>query len=826
MRVKLAEIESSSELFSRYLISIKRTIGRSEVLEGVRTNLQKFFQNRAFPSDFLEFLNQHEVIIFIDFNEEERYRIGRDITNPEEVSLFLGEVYSNIKNSSPVFLPIFEALIIRIFPTIFSTARESEGFGRRIKKVFDDLSSSIPENERKFLDHLHKGPYLLGINLRSLSLGDLEQFYHRYGFTTDAFKEMHETLMESFRAREEEHLLKLLESSEITDYADLRNFPFKDFLYPSEKALNRFAKMVSSKAASKEKILKQQDRELDMLSRKVREETQKILEKTMKELQNILDINARGDLSKAIEGSQIAIIDLLKRIKFHMRIFKDYLEKMEEMGKRIEENRGLQSMNPEKLMEFLPPHPEWEIEKVVREYWRAEKYFDVIEPKVLKIVQKNLTREAKRDPDIFEPLLDESRKGIYVDPDMAVGNYHLIMRSILEPIYIYKILGDIVYIWPPKVDPRNPKSYVDATDAIHLTGIELLPNGKFYRFSRKGKVAPSVNVSLLERQKEIGGILTRNFASLVTVLVYDVRGSTFMSHKLHDAEKQRSILNKFHYVVFDTARKGGGFLLKETGDGGIIWYGGNSQELFREIYKTFWSEKEYRIRFSTAVEEEFNLLKDPSSGLKAVGSAVRIVNAAEEFVKTNYMHYREWFGELAEKEVLHEGITYALLPPEFKTLFRLGIGIASGRPGKDVVFTPNSFGDPDLTGLLVNEATVFSTGRSPERSVILIDHPTLMNIILNSERFSLTGKYGERLEDEEVIDKLLSILRMRGGEKTYFMEGYRIKRAGIYFMDEEDKSKQLFLEIAEIEFDIKEDGDFVSDRGRIKLIYQVIPEEE
>jgi len=54
----------------------------------------------------------------------------------------------------------------------------------------------------------------------------------------------------------------------------------------------------------------------------------------------------------------------------------------------------------------------------------------------------------------------------------------------------------------------------------------------------------------------------------------------------------------------------------------------------------------------------------------------------------------------------------------------------------------------------------------------LIDHPTLLNIILNSERFSLTGKYGERLENEEVIDKLLSILRMRGGEKTYFMEGY------------------------------------------------------
>lgn len=38
-----------------------------------------------------------------------------------------------------------------------------------------------------------------------------------------------------------------------------------------------------------------------------------------------------------------------------------------------------------------------------------------------------------------------------------------------------------------------------------------------------------------------------------------------------------------------------------------------------------------------------------------------------------------------------------LLPPEFKALFRLGIGIASGKPGKDVVFTPNSFGDPDLT---------------------------------------------------------------------------------------------------------------------------------
>ena len=115
-----------------------------------------------------------------------------------------------------------------------------------------------------------------------------------------------------------------------------------------------------------------------------------------------------------------------------------------------------------------------------------------------------------------------------------------------------------------------------------------------------------------------------------------------------------------------------------------------------------------------------------------------MVKSAEKFVKENYVKYRGWFGEITEKEIFHEGITYALLPPQFKSLFRLGIGIASGSPGKDLIFTPNAFGDPDLNGILVDEAALLSSGRSPERSVILIDNNTLINLMLNSDDYLLT----------------------------------------------------------------------------------------
>lgn len=101
----------------------------------------------------------------------------------------------------------------------------------------------------------------------------------------------------------------------------------------------------------------------------------------------------------------------------------------------------------------------------------------------------------------------------------------------------------------------------------------------------------------------------------------------------------------------------------------------------------------------------------------------------------------------------------------------------------------------------------------------------MINMLLNVERFFISGKIEEKFSEEDVVNKLLQILKMSGEERIYFLDGYRVRRVGVYFVDREKKEQQLILEPVDIEFEINEEGDLVSDNGRIKFLYQVIPDE-
>lgn len=826
MIVKLSDIESAAELSSNYIMSLKKNLIKSDSYVKIRKLIERFFEIRKLPDFFVKFLSAFDENIVVELSTDEKLKLFAVSGNSEEVSKIIKDIYNNLLSYSSEFAILFEAFLLKIFPPMFSSPEESLNFGSKIQKIFIESTSMLSVTEKLFFDFLHKGPYFLGVNIKSITVDDLNKLLMKYDFDAALFRGVNDLIMDSFIKREDIHILKLLESTQISDYSDLYSFPFEQFLPFSEDTQTKFAKIVSLKAKQNEKFLRERDRELDQLSLMVKTETKNIIEKSLQELQDVLDISIKGDISKAIDGTQDAILNLMKRIKFHIKLFRGYTSKMLEVGRSIQENKELQNITLEKLKTFLSKGSDWEIEHFVINYWKSDKYFEIIDPSVLKNIQKIFSKEFKKNPDKFTDVVEKTRKAVNIDPVKVIKNYRAVFENIFEPLLFYKLISDLLFVWPPRIDSQNPKTLLDAKDALHLTGIDLFPSGKFHRFSKSGKIIPKVSLDVIEKSRKIGYILTKNFSSLVTVLIYDIRGSTFMAHRLKDAVKQRAIMNKFNYTVLNTAKKGGGFLLKELGDGGIIWFGGNSQQLYNDIFRTVILREDFNIRFSTAIEDEFVILKDPYSGYKALKTAVGIVQSAESFVKENYVNYREWFGEIAEKELLHEGVTYALLPPEFKSLFKLGVGIVSGFPDRDMVFTPNSFGDPDITGFLVHEASVFSSGKSQERSVILIDHSTLINIILNVERFSLFKEFETRINEKDISEKLLQILKMRDDEREYNFEGYKIKRAGIYYIDELDKKKQLIINPGNFEFDIQENGDFITEKGRVKIVYQVILEEK
>ncbi|MEJ2568100.1 MAG: hypothetical protein P8Z50_04415, partial [candidate division WOR-3 bacterium] len=437
------------------------------------------------------------------------------------------------------------------------------------------------------------------------------------------------------------------------------------------------------------------------------------------------------------------------------------------------------------------------------------------------------TERTSKDNHLLSKLSADQKRTFAPDVKKVIHNYKMVFYEILEVIYIRHIISNMVEIWPPTVDLDNPRSRMTGDKTIHLVGLDLLPRGKFYRFSKSGKIEPKVDKEELELKERVSKILRRKFSSLVSALVYDIRGSTFMSHRLRDAERERSILSLFQSNIFEASKKGSSFILKDTGDGGILWFGSNSQKLYRNIYKTSKTRSGSVVRYSTALEDEFNLLPHMKSAEMAIKTALNMVKAAEKFVKENYVKYRGWFGEITEKEIFHEGITYALLPPQFKSLFRLGIGIASGSPGKDLIFTPNAFGDPDLNGILVDEAALLSSGKSPERSVILIDNNTLINLMLNSDDFLLTESIEKDDSEKEIINKLLYILKAENKDRSFFFDGFSVSPVGIYFIDEQDKRKALKFDIPEdLNFAINEEGELEVKKERIKIIYEVLPEDK
>ena len=224
-----------------------------------------------------------------------------------------------------------------------------------------------------------------------------------------------------------------------------------------------------------------------------------------------------------------------------------------------------------------------------------------------------------------------------------------------------------------------------------------------------------------------------------------------------------------------------------------------------------------KLRYSIFSGAEFDLIPAGDAGKRAILCARDMVLRAEEFIRANFVHYREWFAEVAERTLELDGITYALLPPEFKSLFRIGIGISSGKPGQDVVFAANSYGDPDLVGPIIADANLYSFERQPGRSVIICDSSSLMNVVLNSEFF-------EYMIDETDFEKYLKAMaEIRKGNHGYKIADHKISiiPRGIHYQEELNKNKAIAMsDLPEI---MLHDGRMFSpQQKKIKMVYEVV----
>jgi hypothetical protein len=157
-----------------------------------------------------------------------------------------------------------------------------------------------------------------------------------------------------------------------------------------------------------------------------------------------------------------------------------------------------------------------------------------------------------------------------------------------------------------------------------------------------------------------------------------------------------------------------------------------------------------------------------------------------------------------------------LLPPEFKSLFRIGVGIASGMPSKDVVFCANSHGDPDLVGPIIADASLYSMERQPGRSVIICDFPTLANIILNIENFEYL------IDEDNFVKYIKGVDDLRKANRGYKFTDHKISITpkGVHYLEELNKNKAVVdAEISDIQID--KSYLYNHQQKNIKLVYEV-----
>lgn len=367
----------------------------------------------------------------------------------------------------------------------------------------------------------------------------------------------------------------------------------------------------------------------------------------------------------------------------------------------------------------------------------------------------------------FDRFLERKILGIDLNLiDFYSKNFHFI-KDVLQKIFELKLMEKKILIRPIE------NSYEDVKKSESFIYFSLIPKGAFVKLKNLKRIKFKT-----DEPKKFNDFL-KKYKSVISVLVYDIRGSTFMSLTLFNAEKELSLKKKFQEIMKSSIISYGGFPVKETGDGGIVFFSENSGKLYREIFEESILSG-HRMRFQKAVSEQVLIKPGENSGEKALLCALELLEKSEEFIRKNYSEYRGFFPDVV-------GIDKPL-----KSLFRLGIGIFSGKLERDIYLSFNSYGDFDIQGPVPNLASILSEKRFPEFSSILFDIGTFSNILINSNLLEVEENIKERDLKDLLLDSKTFKIRNRN---------FLVSNLGYLDLEEGNKDKIVKMErIKEIDF--------------------------
>lgn len=402
-----------------------------------------------------------------------------------------------------------------------------------------------------------------------------------------------------------------------------------------------------------------------------------------------------------------------------------------------------------------------------------------------------------------ESFLSRSLLGRKTDFESVIDWFIKTYNEVFLPTIVELIFEDMVKIFP--------ESESESLEEARWIGL----------LARKADPPAVCFIPEIDRSLSRGEKIIRDCLKTVSVMVYDIRGSSIMGKKLLNAEMEDQIRNEFQLELIKAVEDTGGFFVKDTGDGGIVLFSEESSDFnFKEISMSGGSKRKL-------ADHEIKLKASTNSASRAIRCSRKMLEYSERFVRKNLKRYQEWFKDFDEKGIDFGGITYERLPPEYRKIFQIGIGIASGKPGEDIYLGENVLGRLDLTGNLIRKANMYSTVHHPDRSVILVGASTMFSFLLNVGSFEPVSK-DEKIEkssyfsmQKKLIDEV--VLWMKGLSGNYVVNVHQVSLKRIdYLLDDIDKKETI--DVSEESVTLRKGGRFFDSKVREeRVLYEVIP---
>jgi hypothetical protein len=657
----------------------------------------------------------------------------------------------------------------------------SERFGIVVNQLFNYLRNSLAKNiaimDSPLIDSYQKVPLLPHCSHGEM-MKLLRSRFLQAGLPEPLFTCISKNIVTSYYTDTKDEIIGLLRRKTYLSKEDIFDVFKSHFFFPDDDTLREILEIVRGKAKHAGKII---TKKKEMVSQNIIDIKQKS-EETANAIKDKLITLVRNN------SSEESIDTLIKRLHRHLiadthdlrclrNEYQEYLRKEKELN-------SLLNFKARDLLKFVIKN-EWD--SYITLFFNKKKTFADEE---LQLLIKDAMNEIRNDKSAME-LMNEYRVSGFLkekyNADVINEKFHIITEDVILPLVQSFLLEELVDYYP-KISGSVP------SEGIRYLAEEAL-SGKVSVIEKDVKVVP--------RDTSFSGLHIQHYRDLVSTLIYDVRGSTFMGTKLRDAKRESEIRNFFQESMLSIVEKHGGIPIKDTGDGGVAIFTANCRD----------------------IKKGETLELAPGSALPAVRCGLEMTKGAKKFVQDNITKYHDWFREAEKRRIDFEGATYATLPPQYRSIFQIGVGIASGISPKEIYLEKNAYGELDLTGMLVREANFYSKVKGKEKSTVICDDATVYNLLLNINKFTFLSETGLRTDPLllDVEQGLEYWINQKISKRGFILDLYKIFVTQLGQEITRPGSLKILLGIFDIAID--ETGEIKDEKGgRGKFLFEVSSE--